>query len=780
MKRIITPGLAIATIACIQAAPLEPVKMKVSDNHLKQQSGQSLRLKTLHEDVLMNTDNGKAISRNETLSILSINATGTMRKAENATKKNGYILYEDFSGWDGNTAKWIPEGWSLEHRGKCKEEFTWIPITPNEYYPAPIEGSHYYTITDDTDQDEWLISPQFVAEEDMILSYYMRLNPMWYYDTKNIDWIKKEYVGDKIQMYTFQILIQEGDGEWELLRDYAEEYKDYTFKEISAVGNDISLTKQTIDLSEYVGKNMKVAFRYLGSDGDTMILDAIGVGYPTLDDVWYMQPANSLYWGYYYGNDPNMYFYQMPVDIATYPVNSPIIWNNMSEEAATYEWEYSDQDGKRELTSTDQNELSATYAPGPGNSTPKLYQFPVLNATAHHRADATYTSPVEYFTAGGSAHYPTPYGECDFTLLPFPLINQDVDVTDVRFDKLGVWSVPVFGHSEYSDAYWLDYCLNGEEPVEGDYAHLTGIGNVFFASEDTPLVVNGMHVYGWGRIYNEAELTATIYALDSEMHTDYDTFTVVARATVKGDAVKTMWADGSKDYLFIPFEFDQPAIVQASEEHPAFVFMLEGFNSDPVDYFTPLHSKYPINNGYCAGYILSEINLQGHIDRGAYKSFKPMQYKEGNVYKDHAGSFAIGLIAEYPWLTTETEEIELTSEESETTIRLNSYHEADKLSVKCPDGIAASISGRYDNCELTVWKKDLENDLEGAIEITGPGVALSIPVKSHSTDAVSSVTSDESIEAIYDLSGRKVASTTSAGVYIVKHANGNISKFTTR
>ena len=782
MKRTLTLGLAIASLACVQAeGQFQPVKMKVSENNSKQKTGQPFRHKTVGEDRLIQTEKGKTLLRNETLTFPSMRKYSPVRKADETAMKNGFILYENFSGWDGKTSTWVPDGWTVDHKGTCNKKFSWVPVQPTQYYPAPIDGDYYYIVNDDENQDEWLISPEFTPEEDMELSYHMRLNPLWYYATKNIDWIKGEYTSDKVQVYTMQVLVKEGEGEWKVLRDYAEEYKDKTFKEIYAASNEFVLTKQTIDLSDYAGKNVKVAFRYVGTDGDSMILDAIGVGYPTLDNVWYMPPTNSLYWGFYYGFDPLMHFFQMPEDVAVFPADSDITWYNMSEEEdATYSWKYTNREGDEVETSDDQYELTSSYAPETPDVEPKLYDFPVLNAEAHHRANATYNSPVKYFQVGGIPYYPTPYGDCEFTMFQFPLVHQEIGFLDVRDYKQGAWSVPVFGHNEFTDTYWLNYCLNGEEPMEGNYAHLNGIGNIFFPAEDAALVVNGMRVYGYGHIGKGATLTATIYALDSEMHSAYDTFTVVARATASGEDVRSLNGENVKDYIYIPFEFDEAAVIKATEEHPAFVFMLEGFNSEHIDYFAPLQSWRPIESGMGAGYILSEINLQGHIDEGTYTSFKPMQYFEDKEYKDWIGTFAIGLVAEYPWLTTDTEKIELSADDNKADISLHSYYTADKLTVKCPEGLAASIKGQYDKCMLSVWRKNADNEAKGNIEISGPGVALSIPVEALSTNAVSTVNGAEGIEGIYDLSGRKVTSTSAAGVYIIKHTDGNIRKVTVK
>ncbi len=626
MKRLIAGGIAIAMLTAANASvPL---------------------MKKITEDVLFGEKSTKNIVYSNSTLKAGMPVDKCVRKeVAGDSQKKGYVLYENFSGWNGVSKKWVPEGWSVEHKGKCSSSYTWQPLKPTPYtYPTIADGEYcYYINYADKEQDEWMISPEFTPENNMELSYYITMNLVYLYSTKNLDWFHQTYDGDKITVYTVQVLIQEEGGDWEILYDYAEAYKDYSFRELIDASNISALQKQTIDLSEYGGKNVKIAFRYLGVDGDAILIDAIGVGYPTLDNVWYMEPTNSLYWGF----SRNSEFWEMPVDIAFYPANTPITWQNMSDEDATYSWQYPEQNATDYATSDDPYELSVSYKAEEQGLTPKLYDTPILTAVAPERIDAIYRSPVPYFQIGGKPSYTEEGDQIDFTLFQFPINHLDAGFIDVMDPKQGALSVPVFGYNEFSDKYWLDYSLNGEEPMEGNFSHLIGIGNVYFASEEAPLIVNGMSVYGWGRIWDDAELTATIYALDSELHTDYDTFTVIARTSITGKEVQALDKKEAKDYIYLPFHFDEPAIVQASEEHPAFLFMLEGFNSEKVDYFAPLNSHRPNVIGYPAGYMLHEINLQGHIENGTYKSLKTMQYMEEGEYYSHSGTFAIGLDAEY-------------------------------------------------------------------------------------------------------------------------------------
>ena len=731
------------------------------------------RMKTHSDDVLMKTGKMKHVDRSASLAPSPYGRANKMRKADESPQKQGYVMYENFNGWDGESPRWLPEGWEVDHRGDCSLNYTWCPLEPSIYYPTLADGQYCLCVPyAEENQDEWLITPEIMPADNMLLTYYMRMNPFYFYDTHNLNYITKEYEGGKITVYTIQILIKEEGGEWELLRDYAEEFMDYSYRDLREATNNSALVKQTVDLKEYGGKKVRIAFRYLGKDGDLMMLDAVGVGYRTLDDVWYMEPVHALYWGYSRNSD----FSQTKTDISLYPANTPITWINMSGEDAAYSWQY--PDGPASVITEDPDELSLAYAPERPGQIPVLFSSPELHASAPERVDRIYRSPVEYFQIGGSPTYNADNRTLAHTLFQFPMNHLDVAFKDVRDNKLGAYSVPVYGHNEFTNDYWLNYSLNGEEPMEGNYSHLIGIGNVYFASSDAPLVVGGISVYGWGRVWDEAELTATIYALDEDMHTDYDTFTVVARATLQGKDIQAMFDRDSKDYLYLPFSFDEPAVIQASEEHPAFLIMLEGFNSDKVDYFAPLHNYAVNETGYSAGYMLHEINLLGHIEEGAYRSLKTTRYMDNGTYVDHPLSFAIGLDAEYPWLTAEVDEIEIRPDEDSVSVNLNSYYDGSELNIDAPEGLTATLSGRYDECLLTVAKSDAEKSADGQIRITGPGVALAIAVKDLTPNAVSSVSASTDIVSVYDMSGREISSADAAGVYIVKYADGKIRKVT--
>ena len=92
--------------------------------------------------------------------------------------------------------------------------------------------------------------------------------------------------------------------------------------------------------------------------------------------------------------------------------------------------------------------------------------------------------------------------------------------------------------------------------------------------------------------------------------------------------------------------------------------------------------------------------MSSHTGRPDYWNLKPMVYKENGEYVDLTGAFAIGLDAEYPWLTTTSEGVALTDGNRTAHVALGSYHDGSKLTVSAPEGITATVAGRYNECVL--------------------------------------------------------------------------------
>ena len=707
--------------------------------------------------------------------------TSTIARTQRAIAKasateGGYALYEGFEGWDGEDNEWTPAGWSVEMKGEVTRDESWSPATAFMGL-TPADGNFMYGINYSSDaQDEWLISPAIDMLEGYSLTFWAYIDPSFIFSMDNIDWETMEYIGGRTVAATLQVWAQPEGEEWTMLHDYADDYKDLPLNELFELSPE-GLEKKNISLSSLAGKKAKIAFRYVGCDGNTMLIDAVGVGFPQLDDVAYMDPFCTLYWGFTH----DWQLTALQADIAMYPVFAPITWtNNTYIDEATFTWTYCDPATAEFVTTEDPYELTVTYEPDYSSEATMRNNFfypPTLTATAPGATPGSYTAPYTYFQAGGKMERTLNDGtEFTGTLLPFGVNERGITFVTCDDETIGDPSIPVFGHSEHTDLYWLNYTLNGNEPTPTDHSRLLGIANLFYASE-APIVVNGISAYGWGKVADDAEFKATIYGVNEEWSTEYETFTPIASATLKGSKFLKEY-DDDKGYLCMPFEFAEPAVVQATEKHPAYFIMLEGFNSDKVEYFAPLQSAAPDPNNLCFGYILNHIDMSGQVGRDPYYSLKQMVYREYGKYNDLTGAFAIGLDAEYPWLTTDTKEIELPADGSAVQVKLGSYYDGSRLTVEAPAGVEAAVEGRYDKCVLTVRHNAATVIAEGNLTVKGPGVELSIPVKE--STGISDITADGAdhgeITGIYDLGGRRIEGTPAAGIYVVRYSDGTAAK----
>lgn len=726
MKQLLLTVLTAATTLGMSASDIAPgavqlnkAQPQVAVKTVKNSAGR--QSKKLAPGVTLSAAGG--VKRLNTLkSVNSVSPTvkaNAMRKANAAG--NGMVLFESFEGWDGEDIYWTPEGWTVDMRGNVERDQSWTLTGQNPYLPAPVDGQYSYGINFSSDkQDEWLISPEVEVGENMLFSFWAYIDPMFLYSLDNVDWDTYEFIGGKKVAATLQIWAQAEGGEWTMLHDYADEYSGLSLEELMMLTPQ-KLEKKTVSLADFGGKKVKMAFRYVGTDGNSMIIDAVGIGYPELEDVSYLDPFSTLYWGF----ERSWQMTGLVADIAAYPVYAPLTWQNMSYiEGASFSWEYCDPiTAEMVTTDEDPDMLTVTYIPDYKSDASKKNNFfypPVLHASAPNASPASYSAPYTYFQAGGKAERTLNDGsEFEASLIPFGFNNLGISVVMVDDEQIGDPAIPVFGHNANTDRYWLNYSLNGTEPEEGDYSRLEGIGNMFFATE-APLVVNGITVHGWGQIAADAELTAVIYGLNEEMSSDFTTFTEIASATIKGSDIMAEYSD-AKGYLALPFNFESPVVVQATAEHPAYVFMLTGFNSDKVEYFAPLQSEKPDPNYLCMGYILNHIDLSNHIaDRPAYYSFKPMVYKVGDEYVDPYASFLIGINGEYPWLTTDCKEVKFTPQNPIAEVKLGSYYDGSRLTVEVPTGVKASVAGRYDQCVLTMERDDTEVIVDGEAVVKGP------------------------------------------------------------
>lgn len=681
-------------------------------------------------------------------------------RTRKATAVDGLTFYESFEGFDGQSLQWLPAGWRAESRGSADLEDVnkWGAYNPALGYgvPASPDGQMCMALIycdDKHQQDEWLYTPSFTPKENEELSFQVFSDPFWFFDLSKFDWDQYEFISRE-KKWNFEVWLKVGDGEFFKAWDWLDNFAD--LETLDLVYLDQIYRKYAVDLSAYAGKEVTAAFRYYGSDAQTLTIDDVRVGLPTLEGVYYTNPLETLYWGI--GSLPGFDYITTPV--AQYPTHQPITFSNASDCKADFLWSYHDWETKGMEESADEH-LTLTYYPDYSTDFTRrnnLYAFPTLIASRPGVSDGEFKHACEYLQAGGKCELDAGEAVWEGSLMPFEINTEDWMVLVEVDDAIGA-VVPVFGYTSDGncDRYWLNYSLNGEPAQEGDYVNLTAVMNFIYPTERA-LVVNGVNAFALGQVKNGAKFDIQILALSELGVPDYED--PVAQATCTGDKfIREEF--GTNEILTIPFRFTTPAVL--STEAPAYVVRLSGFH-DPenVTYFAPIMSEQPHPDYLCFGWAEKNMQIEGNERLG---SLSPAAYSEG-PHGPCFNAFGLGLLAEYPWLDTEVTGIELPDDGTPVKVNLGSYYDGAMLSVEAPAGVTASIVGRYDACQLTLSHNEADIVAKGDVKITGPGVSLTIPLKEVMGADVIELPIEETSEA-YTIDGRKIDITTApAGFYI--------------
>ncbi|MGN0230329.1 MAG: choice-of-anchor J domain-containing protein [Muribaculaceae bacterium] len=705
---------------------------------------------------LVENENGLLTKRLITNRSKSINPKLTKRlKAESTS--SAIAIKEGFEGYDG-TEGWQPEGWSTESKGTPIESDnteTWFVSDQLAYSPEPIDNYYEAIYFSESEKDEWLCLPEVTLTEHPMLYFYAFVEPLFLFNLNNVDWDTFEFTTKECAA-NLQVLVKgEGDADWTVVMDYYEEYKDYSLSELFSIDTEY-LEKESIDLAAWAGKKAKIAFRYVGTDGNTMMLDNIIVSEPSLE-ASYSYPLGTLF----YGLDKD--FGTLSLSMPVLPVGEELVWYNTSEDYdVDCEWQYHDW-ATNDILTTNTTDLTAVYHPDYTNEFTcrnNCYDTPILTISKTGAAPGEY-SRYEYFQAGGRAEWSISDELYQYHLIPFDINTEGFNIAGVDNDMDA--AIPIYGYSKDVDAFWTNYTFQGQEE-EGEGVKMTGIFNYHFTMAQ-PIVINNAMVWGKGQIGENAVFTIDIIPLSDEG----EMLDPIATAKCKGSEM-IMMEGGSQNYYSIPFTFSQP-VVLSQDVCSSYIVRLSGFN-DPenVTYFAPYQSVIDNPDGYALGWIEKVISMGGETRT----SLSPVAYYSG--YQ----SFAIGLDAEYPWLDADAKEV-IIGAEGKAEVALGSYYDGSVLTATQADGsalpawLSATISGRYNEAKVEFTATNNEADV-CEVKIAGPGVSQTIKVNSGSSSLNDIIRDENQVVNIYNVSGQQVKGNLNSGIYIMRHADGTVSK----
>lgn len=755
-------GTAMADVTNVTAVP---ASLKVTTSTVK--APKHAVHKKLAKGASMSIREDASNAKVKQLSLPFRNIANPMLRTKTMVKAPaGASFFESFEGTDMTEM-----GWTLESTGEFKDETTpWAPESEglSMLGITPPDGSSVAMINYNSNPvEEWLISPEITVGTDELLSFWSFISPAFFNSMDNINWDSMSYDGDPVRIGDLDICVRENGGEWTKLLSVMDTYAGKSFSELLSIAEGTF----SVSLADYEGKTIQVAFKYWGTDCNSLAIDAVTVAKPSLEGVIAMEPLEMLYWGC----DRTATWGALNLTLAQAPVMAELTWQNYTDfiEGATYSWSYHDP-ATNDMAVSSEETLVATYQPDFTSDFTRrnnLYYAPSLIGSAPGASDGTYTRGYDYFQAGGKPEFEvngTDGGKVlmNFGLMPYPLNIDGNTVLTIDDSTIGDPAIPVFGHNANTDKYWLNYTLNGEEPSESDDVRLNGYLNFVYAP-GKPLVVTGTHALALGQISEGVNFRCDIYKLAEDF--SIDDSNIIATAYCPFSQVQIA-EQGTNDLLNIVFDFDTPVILD-NEKAPAYVVKISGFNCDAVSYFAPVQSDLPDPVGLCYGYVEKLMNINGYTE-GYTQSFSPIAYVEG-PHGDCYNAFAINLDGYYPYIACDTQEVEV-APGTPAEVVLGSYYDGAHLNIETPEGITATAAGRYDSCLLTI--NATRENAQGTINVSAPGVEHKIEVKA--TTAISSITAgDAAIEAVYTLDGRSVEKDNiPAGFYIVRRTDGTTSK----
>lgn len=547
MKRMLLMALAVSTGVSLFASvlPKEVERVQaVSSDKLQLQQGmaadrfdfapQSSLIKKLNSEV-----SDKVKLADDIAAKFGVSKQAPRFKAISVAPKSvsDAVLSESFESYSGGQGtfsnSWLPSGWTATRTEGIEDLAEAYFVDPDTQEPLPAEAGlgtwfveSYYSVApqygDATagifyltsatlqsagieQQDEWLISPEFTVGEGNFLQFYSSYIPYLFFnideehlDMNSGDWIEQETVA------TMKVMISTNNGSsWTELYDLADQYMGISFIEIY-MNSSNEFLPIAIDLSDYAGQKVKLAFEYVGKDGGYIYVDNISVGVSAPEACYY--PYGALYAGW----DETTAHFSIPIEL--FPANVELPWvNTSSEDSNQFMWTYNDpstpyditaeEPTVNELTSTDVN-LMVSYPAG-------YYVSPILTATGLSGGTGEYSDGALMQVGGGAT-----------------VLGQDVEGAiwgsyEVNSQELAAYINIGMGSS--IDSYWT----SSMGPQYGaDDVKVTEMSNMFYAPA-APYSLSRITVIGLKTTIDPtAQFDLAVVAIDDEGYLTTDTLAV--------------------------------------------------------------------------------------------------------------------------------------------------------------------------------------------------------------------------------------------------------------
>lgn len=435
-----------------------------------------------------------------------INAPAVMKADENAT------LFEGFESYEGQTSRgWVPESWSQESKtnpphvapegkGTC---LVW-EATKGDGFTSAYSGTYVervqvsmadFTadpITFAEQQDEWLITKAITPKTGDYLTFQLCYSPCFtLLNESTMDFSSVNNI--------LEILVTTDDGKtWEKVWDVLDDARSYTEDELWDDGMSFvrPYHPMLVNISKYVGKNIKIAFRYYGINGESMMLDDVKVGEATPTAAATAPnavfPIGLSLDGYNLSDGSGNV-----LNLALAPYKTSLEWTNVSPAFESCTWTYPDEEGN-ETTSSSKNLEAPEYGFGQYDAPSLVTKIGSKTSDATKLYDA-----VQY---GGSVMIN--HGD---SYLSFDAAMYDLNRLVSEKAKFSLAGDGVFGMGATSDATW-------NQLLKTEGMKVTGMG-MFIPQPAAPYTLssaNAVVYYTAGKLTDKSQLKATVYKVEDD------------------------------------------------------------------------------------------------------------------------------------------------------------------------------------------------------------------------------------------------------------------------
>lgn len=285
---------------------------------------------------------------------------------------------------------------------------------------------------------------------------------------------------------------------WEKVWDVLDDARSYTEDELWDDGMSFvrPYHPMLVNISKYVGKNIKIAFRYYGINGESMMLDDVKVGEATPTAAATAPnavfPIGLSLEGYNLNDGSGNV-----LNLALAPYKTSLEWANVSPAYESCTWTFPDEEGN-ETTSSSKNLEAPEYGFGQYDAPSLVTKIGSKTSDATKLYDA-----VQY---GGSVMIKN--GD---NYMSFDAAMYDLNRLVSEKAKFSLAGDGVFGMGATSDATW-------NQLLKTEGMKVTGMG-MFIPQPAAPYTLssaNAVVYYTVGKLTDKSQLKATVYKVEDD------------------------------------------------------------------------------------------------------------------------------------------------------------------------------------------------------------------------------------------------------------------------